>query len=52
VSIAARTLQHAGLITDRWSRISVLDRGGLEDAACEDYQQTVDEFDNVFGRRA
>jgi Crp-like helix-turn-helix domain len=48
VSLAASTLQHAGLISYRWGRITVLNRTGLEDAACEDYQQTVDEYEGVF----
>jgi len=51
VSLAAQTLQHAGLINYRWGRITVLDRLGLEDAACEDYRQTVDEYENVFSPR-
>jgi CRP-like cAMP-binding protein len=48
VSLAAQTLQHAGLINYRWGRINVLDRRGLEDAGCEDYRQTVEEYENVF----
>jgi CRP-like cAMP-binding protein len=48
VSLAAQTLQHAGLINYRWGRITVLDRLGLEDAACEDYRQIVEEYENVF----
>jgi CRP-like cAMP-binding protein len=49
VSLAASTLQHAGLINYRWGRITVLNRRGLEDAACLDYRQTVDEYESVFG---
>jgi len=49
VSLAAQTLQHAGLISYQWGRITVLNRQGLEDAACADYQQTVDEYEHVFG---
>ena len=48
VSLAASTLQHAGLINYRWGRITVLDRYGLEQAACEDYRQTVDEYEMTF----
>jgi|SRR5579859_457392 len=48
VSLAAQTLQNAGLITYRWGRISVLDRRGLEGAACDDYRQTVTEYENTF----
>jgi CRP-like cAMP-binding protein len=48
VSLAASTLQHAGLITYRWGRITVLNREGLEQAACEDYRQTVSEYETTF----
>jgi CRP-like cAMP-binding protein len=49
VSLAASTLQHAGLITYRWGRITVLNRDGLEQAACQDYGQTVSEYETTFG---
>ena len=49
VSIAARTLHDDGLIEYRWGRIRVVDRRGLEDAACDDYRQTVIEYENLFG---
>ncbi len=52
VSLAAGTLQHAGLIKYRWGRITILDRRGLEDVACEDYRQTVEEYEAVFGDSA
>jgi CRP-like cAMP-binding protein len=48
VSLAARALHAAGLIDYRWGRIRVLDRRGLEDAACEDYRQTVLEYESLF----
>jgi CRP-like cAMP-binding protein len=48
VSLAASTLQHAGLINYRWGRITVLNRSGLEQAACDDYRQTVEEYEMVF----
>ncbi|MGI8926407.1 MAG: Crp/Fnr family transcriptional regulator [Tepidiformaceae bacterium] len=44
VSLAANTLQQAGLIQYRQGRISVLDRGGLEGAACECYRVIRDRF--------
>jgi hypothetical protein len=28
----------------------VLDRRGLEEAACDDYQQTVEEYERTFAR--
>jgi CRP-like cAMP-binding protein len=37
VSVVTRTLQTAGLITQRRGVITVVDRAGLEDAACECY---------------
>jgi CRP-like cAMP-binding protein len=48
VSLAAQTLQHAGLINYRWGRITILNRRGLENAACEDYRQIVEEYESVF----
>jgi CRP-like cAMP-binding protein len=38
VTIVARALQKAGLITYRRGRIVIIDRAGLEEAACECYQ--------------
>jgi hypothetical protein len=37
VSVVTRTLQNAGLITQSRGAITVTDRSGLEDAACECY---------------
>ena len=37
VNIGANTLQGAGLIRSNHGRITILDRGGLEEAACECY---------------
>ena len=37
VSVAAGALQHAGLIRYSRGRVTILDRDGLEDAACECY---------------
>jgi CRP-like cAMP-binding protein len=52
VSLAAQTLQHAGLIRYQWGRITVLNRRALEDTVCGDYQQTVDEYEAVLGPTA
>ncbi|HEV7664906.1 MAG TPA: Crp/Fnr family transcriptional regulator [Chloroflexota bacterium] len=51
VSVAAQTLHHAGLIDYRWGRIQILNRRGLEDAACDDYRQTVEEYEQTFAAR-
>jgi CRP-like cAMP-binding protein len=51
VSLAARTLHNGGLIDYRWGQIRILDRRGLEDAACDDYRQTVTEYENLFAPR-
>jgi hypothetical protein len=51
VSLAASTLQHAGLINYRWGRITILNRRGLEEAACEDYKQIVAEYEMVFNSK-
>jgi CRP-like cAMP-binding protein len=37
VTVAARTLQQAGLVSYKRGRIRILDRMGLEDASCECY---------------
>ena len=52
VSLAAQTLQQAGLIRYQWGHITVLSRDGLEDAVCGDYQQTVDEYERLLGARS
>ena len=38
VTVVARTFQKAGLIRYRRGQIVILDRAGLEEAACECYQ--------------
>jgi CRP-like cAMP-binding protein len=47
VTVAAQSLQHAGLITYNHGTMTVLDRAGLEVAACECYQAIQDEFDRL-----
>lgn len=47
VTIAAGALQQAGLITYRHGIISIVDRQGLEDAACEDYAAIRDAFERL-----
>ena len=49
VTTAAGMLQNAGLIEYRRGRIRVLDRAGLEDAACECYRVVRREFDRLLG---
>jgi CRP-like cAMP-binding protein len=44
VTVAARTLQNAGVIRYRRGRITVVDREGLEEASCECYQAIKDEY--------
>jgi CRP-like cAMP-binding protein len=59
VSVAAEALRHAGLITYRRGKVTVLDRPGLEAASCECYRLIRERFDrlpggsgvNVDGRR-
>lgn len=49
VTTAAGALQRAGLIEYRHGRIRVLDRAGLEEAACECYAVVRREFDRLLG---
>jgi CRP-like cAMP-binding protein len=47
VAIAASTLQHAGYIKYAHGTIHILDRPGLERAACECYKVARDQFDGL-----
>jgi CRP-like cAMP-binding protein len=49
VSVAAGTLQKAGIIRYQHGRITILSREGLEDAACECYEAVASEYRRVFG---
>lgn len=49
VSIAASTLQKAGVIRYQHGRITLLSRTGLEDAACECYEAVTGEYRRLFG---
>jgi len=45
VTLAAQSLQNAGLITYRRGNITILDRPGLEKASCECYAVVRERFD-------
>jgi CRP-like cAMP-binding protein len=49
VSIAASTLQKAGVIRYQHGHITILDRVGLENAACECYEAVTSEYRRLFG---
>jgi hypothetical protein len=49
VSLAAQTLQNAGLIAYRRGSIKVLDREGLEAVSCECYRVVADAFQKLVG---
>jgi CRP-like cAMP-binding protein len=49
VSVAAGTLQNAGLIEYRRGKITVLDRPRLEQASCECYEAVRTEFSRLLG---
>ena len=49
VSIAAGMLQKAGVIRYQHGRITIIDRIGLENAACECYSVVVSEYRNLLG---
>jgi CRP-like cAMP-binding protein len=48
VSIAANTLQNAGLITYRHGIVTITNRSGLEDASCECYGAMQEELNKLF----
>jgi CRP-like cAMP-binding protein len=50
VSIVTGTLQSAGLIRARRGKITIVDRRGMEDAACECYAIVREEFDRFVGK--
>lgn len=52
VTIAAHTLQEAGLIRYRRGRIGVLDRSGLEEAACDCYELSKAEYRRLMPKGA
>lgn len=49
VSIAASTLQRAGVIKYQHGKITIVDRVGLENAACECYEAVNGEYRRLFG---
>jgi CRP-like cAMP-binding protein len=49
VSVAAGLLQRAGLIRYHHGHITILDRAGLENAACECYEAVAAEYRALFG---
>ncbi|MEP7280931.1 MAG: Crp/Fnr family transcriptional regulator [Rubrivivax sp.] len=49
VTAAARALQHGGLIAYRRGELTVLDRAGLEAAACSCYASDADSYAQVVG---
>jgi hypothetical protein len=51
VTVAAARLQDAGLIQYSRGHITILDRPGLEVAACECYRIVRDEFDRLLNTR-
>lgn len=52
VSIVAHMLKKAGLIDYSRGRVTILDRAGLEDAACECYSSTRTELDQLFAPKS
>ncbi len=49
VSVAAGALQRAGVIRYQHGKITIVDRIGLEDAACECYEAVTGEYRRLFG---
>ena len=44
VTLAAQTIQRAGIIDYRWGKITILNRQALEETSCECYQLFYDHF--------
>ena len=51
VSVVLSQLQEQGLIKSAAGKITVLDRSGLEEAACECYRTATNEYDRLLGKR-
>src|SRR6185295_10093772 len=49
VSVAASTLQKAGVIRYQHGHITIIERVGLENAACECYEAVASEYRRLFG---
>jgi CRP-like cAMP-binding protein len=49
VSVAAATLQKAGVLRYQHGKITIVDRIGLENAACECYEAVAGEYRRLFG---
>ena len=49
ISVAAAVLQKAGVVRYKHGKMEVLDRAGLEEAACECYGVVREQFDNLLG---
>jgi Crp-like helix-turn-helix domain len=49
VTAAAQALRARGLIRYGRGRVAVVDRAGLEGAACEDYRTYVAEYERLLG---
>lgn len=49
VSVAAATLQKAGVLRYQHGKITIIDRVGLENAACECYEAVTSEYRRLFG---
>lgn len=52
VTVAAQALQRQGLIDYRRGRVTILDRAGLEKAACGCYRAVEDAYARIFARRS
>jgi CRP-like cAMP-binding protein len=50
VSVAASTLQAAGIISYHRGTVIIQDREGLEEASCECYRTVKDEYDRLLGK--
>ena len=51
VNLTARILQQANLIKYHRGELTILDRGGLEDASCECFRVTTEMYERTMGLR-
>jgi hypothetical protein len=47
ITVALGTFKHAGLISKGHNKITILNRAGMEEAACECYRSVKQQYDRL-----